>query len=299
MNVYEFVIKEENEERLDKFLTQHIKEISRSKIQQAIKDGLVLVNGRSVKSNYKLKEEDHIRMEYEEEEVLELVSENFPLDILYEDDAILVLNKPSGLVVHPAPGHPKGTLVNRLIAHTSQLSDINGEFRPGIVHRLDKDTSGVLVVAKTNEAHEDLTQQFKLNLPLREYTALVHGQMESPQGTINMPLARDPHNRIKFAVQADGKASVTHFKVEKEFKSLTLLKVQLETGRTHQIRVHLSHLDHPIYGDYFYGSPHKLDDNRYCLHARKIGFRHPITQEWVEFETELPDFFQEILDETL
>lgn len=297
MEIYEFFIKE-NEERLDKFLTQHIKEISRSKIQQAIKDGQVLVNGQPVKANYKLKEEDHIWVEYEEE-VLELVSEDSPLDILYEDDAILVLNKPSGLVVHPAPGHPKGTLVNRLLAHTSHLSDINGEFRPGIVHRLDKDTSGVLVVAKTNDAHEDLAQQFKLNLPLREYTALVHGHMESPQGTINMPLARDPHNRIKFAVQADGKASVTHFKVEKEFKSLTLLKVQLETGRTHQIRVHLSHLNHPIYGDYSYSSPQRLDDDRYCLHARKIGFRHPITQEWVEFESELPNFFQEILDETL
>ena len=234
MEIYEFEVKED-EGRLDKFLTQHINEISRSKIQEAIKNGQVLVNNESVKANYKLKKEDQVWMEYEEE-VLELVSEEIPLDILYEDEALFVLNKPAGLVMHPAPGHPKGTLVNRLLAHTRQLSDINGEFRPGIVHRLDKDTSGVLLVAKTNEAHEDLARQFKENLPLREYTALVHGHMESSQGTIDMPLARDPHNRIKFAVQVGGKASITHFKVEKEFKSLTLLKVRLETGRTHQIR---------------------------------------------------------------
>lgn len=297
MEIYEFTVKEDDE-RLDKFLSRHIPDISRSKIQQAVKDGQVLVNGQAVKANYKLKEDDHVRMEYEEE-VLELVSEEVPLDIIYEDDTVLVLNKPSGLVVHPAPGHPDGTLVNRLLAHTSRLSDINGEFRPGIVHRLDKDTSGILVVAKTNQAHEDLAQQFKLNLPLREYAALVHGHMDSPKGTINMPLGRDPHNRIKFAVQPDGKASVTHFKVEKEFKSLSLLKVQLETGRTHQIRVHLSHIDHPVYGDYLYGSPQKLADDRYCLHAKRIGFRHPVTQEWMEFETELPDFFQKILDESL
>lgn len=297
MEIYEFTVKEDGE-RLDKFLTRHIPEVSRSKIQQAVKEGRVLVDGQSVKANYKLKEDDHIWMEYEEE-VLEILSEEAPLDILYEDDDVLVLNKPSGLVVHPAPGHPDGTLVNRLLAHTSRLSDINGEFRPGIVHRLDKDTSGILVVAKTNEAHEDLAQQFKLHLPLREYAALVHGHMDSPKGTINMPLGRDPHNRIKFAVQPDGKPSVTHFKVEKEFKSLSLLKVQLETGRTHQIRVHLSHIDHPVYGDYVYGSPQKLADGRYCLHANKIGFRHPVSQEWMEFETELPDFFQKILDESL
>lgn len=297
MEIYEFEVKED-EGRLDKFLTQHINEISRSKIQEAIKNGQVLVNNESVKANYKLKKEDQIWMEYAEE-VLELVSEEIPLDILYEDEALFVLNKPAGLVMHPAPGHPKGTLVNRLLAHTRQLSDINGEFRPGIVHRLDKDTSGVLLVAKTNEAHEDLARQFKENLPLREYTALVHGHMESSQGTIDMPLARDPHNRIKFAVQVGGKASITHFKVEKEFKSLTLLKVRLETGRTHQIRVHLSHLKHPVYGDHFYGSPQKLEGDRYCLHAKKVGFYHPVSREWLEFESELPDFFQEILDETL
>ncbi len=288
MSLYHFDISQA-EGRIDKFLAHQIPDFSRSQIQNFIAEGRVRVNDEPVKANYQIEQGDHIQAELIEEEFI-LEAEDKPLNIIYEDKDILLVNKPAGMVVHPAPGHWQGTLVNRLLAHTDHLSDLNGEERPGIVHRLDKDTSGLLIVAKNNSSHQKLAQQFKDRQPLRQYTALVHGQMEAASGTIDMPIGRDPKQRTRYAVVADGKEAISHFELIQAFTSYSLLNIRLETGRTHQIRVHLSHLGHAVVGDQFYGSPLQLEEGgAYALHASKIGFHHPTSGQWMEFELGLAD----------
>lgn len=283
--------------RIDKFLAQELEDFSRSKIQTAIDQGQVLVNGKKVKPNYKLQAGDQIQAHLQQEEELVLQAEDKPLSIIYEDADLLIINKPSQLVVHPGPGHWQGTLVNRLLAYTDRLSDLNGKDRPGIVHRLDKDTSGILIVAKHNQAHQHLAQQFKDRAPLRLYQALVHGHPASKQGTIELPLDRDPSHRTRFAVLAGGKEAISHFKCLQNFKDYSLLQVSLETGRTHQIRVHMSHLGHPVLGDSLYGSHQSLDDKgSLALHAYKVGFIHPSKKEWVEYVAPLPHQLQTLID---
>ena len=225
---------------------------------------------------------------------IDLEPENIPLDIVYEDDDVLVVNKPQGMVVHPAPGHPNHTLVNALMYH-APLSSINGELRPGIVHRIDKDTSGLLMVAKTDRAHRSLTAQLKEKSNLREYVALVHGVIKENEGTIDAPLARSPKDRKKQAVVVGGRHAVTHFRVLKRYQHYTLVACRLETGRTHQIRVHMKYINHPLAGDSLYGPRKTLPGHGQYLHARLLGFEHPVTGEEMVFTASLPDYFEQML----
>lgn len=238
---------------------------------------------------------DVVTITPEKPKKIDLVPENIPLDIVYEDDDVIVVNKPQGMVVHPAPGHPDHTLVNALLYH-SPLSTINGEFRPGIVHRIDKDTSGLLMVAKNDMAHRSLAAQLKAKTNEREYVALVHGVIKEDQGTIDAPLGRSPKDRKKQAVVADGRHAVTHFKVLKRYRHYTLVSCRLETGRTHQIRVHMKYIGHPLAGDPLYGPRKTLPGNGQYLHARLLGFKHPRTGKQLTFTAPLPPYFQEMLD---
>lgn len=281
--------------RIDKQLGHHFKQFSRSQIQRWIEDGHVKVNDQPVKSKYKLAVGDVVTIEPEKPKKIDLVPENIPLDIVYEDDDVIVVNKPQGMVVHPAPGHPDHTLVNALLYH-SPLSTINGEFRPGIVHRIDKDTSGLLMVAKNDMAHRSLAAQLKAKTNEREYVALVHGVINEDQGTIDAPLGRSPKDRKKQAVVADGRHAVTHFKVLKRYQHYTLVSCRLETGRTHQIRVHMKYIGHPLAGDPLYGPRKTLPGNGQYLHARLLGFKHPRTGKQLTFTAPLPSYFQKMLD---
>lgn len=281
--------------RIDKQLGHHFKQFSRSQIQRWIEDGHVKVNDQPVKSKYKLAVGDVVTIEPEKPKKIDLVPENIPLDIVYEDDDVIVVNKPQGMVVHPAPGHPDHTLVNALLYH-SPLSTINGEFRPGIVHRIDKDTSGLLMVAKNDMAHRSLAAQLKAKTNEREYVALVHGVIKEDQGTIDAPLGRSPKDRKKQAVVADGRHAVTHFKVLKRYQHYTLVSCRLETGRTHQIRVHMKYIGHPLAGDPLYGPRKTLPGNGQYLHARLLGFKHPRTGKQLTFTAPLPSYFQKMLD---
>lgn len=281
--------------RIDKQLGHHFKQFSRSQIQRWIEDGHVKVNDQPVKPKYKLAVGDVVTIEPEKPKKINLVPENIPLDIVYEDDDVIVVNKPQGMVVHPAPGHPDHTLVNALLYH-SPLSTINGEFRPGIVHRIDKDTSGLLMVAKNDMAHRSLAAQLKAKTNEREYVALVHGVIKEDQGTIDAPLGRSPKDRKKQAVVADGRHAVTHFKVLKRYQHYTLLSCRLETGRTHQIRVHMKYIGHPLAGDPLYGPRKTLPGNGQYLHARLLGFKHPRTGKQLTFTAPLPSYFQKMLD---
>lgn len=281
--------------RIDKQLGHHFKQFSRSQIQRWIEDGHVKVNDQPVKPKYKLAVGDVVTIEPEKPRKIDLVPENIPLDIVYEDDDVIVVNKPQGMVVHPAPGHPDHTLVNALLYH-SPLSTINGEFRPGIVHRIDKDTSGLLMVAKNDMAHRSLAAQLKAKTNEREYVALVHGVIKEDQGTIDAPLGRSPKDRKKQAVVADGRHAVTHFKVLKRYQHYTLVSCRLETGRTHQIRVHMKYIGHPLAGDPFYGPRKTLPGNGQYLHARLLGFKHPRTGKQLTFTAPLPSYFQKMLD---
>lgn len=281
--------------RIDKQLGHHFKQFSRSQIQRWIEDGHVKVNDQPVKPKYKLAVGDVVTIEPEKPKKIDLVPENIPLDIVYEDDDVIVVNKPQGMVVHPAPGHPDHTLVNALLYH-SPLSTINGEFRPGIVHRIDKDTSGLLMVAKNDMAHRSLAAQLKAKTNEREYVALVHGVIKEDQGTIDAPLGRSPKDRKKQAVVADGRHAVTHFKVLKRYQHYTLVSCRLETGRTHQIRVHMKYIGHPLAGDPFYGPRKTLPGNGQYLHARLLGFKHPRTGKQLTFTAPLPSYFQKMLD---
>ncbi|QAA32043.1 RluA family pseudouridine synthase [Clostridium manihotivorum] len=282
--------------RIDKFLSGKILDRSRSHIQNLIDNDAVLVNGKNIKSNYKLRENDVITMNMPEPEELKVEPENIEIDIVYEDEDIIVVNKKQGMVVHPALGNYNGTLVNALLYHCKDLSGINGVIRPGIVHRIDKDTSGIIVVAKNDLAHSKLTEQFKVHSIKREYYALTEGVFKNDSGLVDQPLARHPQDRIKMAIVKDGRRAVTHYEVLERYKSNTLVKCSLETGRTHQIRVHMAYLGHPLVGDPVYGyKKQKFKLEGQMLHAKTLGFVHPTKNEYVEFNSELPDYFLEVL----
>ena len=285
-------------ERIDKFLSVLLEDSSRNAIQKLIENGKVLVNGAIVNKKYKVSTDDEIKMLPSELKPLDAEPENIPLDIVYEDEHLLVVNKPRGMVVHPAPGNYSGTLVNALLYHCKDsLSVINGILRPGIVHRIDKDTSGLLIVAKTDKAHIGLAEQIKEHSFTREYNAVIVGHLKDRQGTINAPIGRNPKDRKKMCVTTtNSKNAVTHYNTIEDYEGYSHISLKLETGRTHQIRVHMAHLGHAVAGDYVYGNDKKSAYlNGQCLHAIKIGFVHPITQEYLEFTSELPDYFKEFL----
>lgn len=291
----QFRVEENSNERIDKYLTSQLKDFSRSKVQQLISEGLVLVNEEVVKANYKVEAGDAVTVTIPEPEEIDMKSENIPLNIVYEDEDIVVVNKSQGMVVHPGAGNPDGTLVNALLYHIDDLSGINGEIRPGIVHRLDKDTSGILVVAKNDTAHVHLSEQLQERTVKRTYWAIVHNQIPHEHGTIDAPIGRDPHDRQKFTVIKDGKEAITHFKVLEHFNKFTFVEVSLETGRTHQIRVHFNYIQHPVAGDETYGPRKTLKGNGQFLHARALEFIHPTKNEVMRFEAEVPEIFEKNL----
>ena len=285
--------------RLDKFLDDYLEEYTRSRIQKLIEDGDVLINGLSVKPSYKIKLGDEINISVPELKEPEIVAEEIPLDIVYEDEDMLVINKPQGMVVHPASGNYNGTLVNALMAYCGDsLSGINGEKRPGILHRIDKDTSGLLLVAKNDMAHQGLAEQIKEHSLTRAYKALAYGNFKQTEGTINLPIGRHPVDRKKMAVTyRNSREAITHYKVLKTYQGYSLVECRLETGRTHQIRVHLTNMGHSIVGDPIYGSRKcNFSLNGQLLHAWQVGFIHPRTGEYMEFSSELPQHFLDILD---
>lgn len=278
------VSEEQTSERLDKFLSTTEPEWSRTQVQQWVKDGLIEVNGKQVKANYKVQAGDQIKVEIPDPEALDVEAESMDLDIYYEDEDVLVVNKPRGMVVHPAPGHVTGTLVNGLMAHCNDLSGINGVMRPGIVHRIDKDTSGLLMVAKNDMAHESLVNQLVAKTVTRKYTAVVHGIIQHDTGTIDAPIGRDKKDRQSMTVtKENAKQAVTHFDVMERFKDFTVVECRLETGRTHQIRVHMKYIGYPLAGDPKYGPRKTVDFNGQLLHAGVLGFDHPRTGEYMEF----------------
>lgn len=283
--------------RIDKYIADNAEEISRSFAARLCEEGRVTVNGRTADKKHKLKGGEEIEIDIPEPETVEVVAEDIPLDIVYEDEDVIVINKPQGMCVHPAPGNESGTLVNALMYHCGEsLSAINGVIRPGIVHRIDKDTSGLLVAAKNNEAHLHLSDQLKERKALRKYNALVNGNIREDSGTIDKPIARHPNDRKKMAIVHGGREAVTHFNVLERYNCYTLVECILETGRTHQIRVHMASIGHSIVGDKVYGAKKerfKLDGQ--LLHARTIGFVHPKTGETVQFSSELPKYFEDVL----
>lgn len=284
-------------ERIDKALASLQGEWSRTQINNWVTDGIIKVNGAAVKAKYKVKEGDVIEVDVPEPETLEVIAEELDLNIIYEDADVVVVNKPKGMVVHPAPGHTTGTLVNGLMHHCKDLSGINGILRPGIVHRIDKDTSGLLMVAKNDVAHESLVNQLVEKSVTRKYTALVHGHIAHDKGTIDAPIGRDTKDRQKQAVVDNGKHAVTHFQVIERFGDYTLVECRLETGRTHQIRVHMQYIGFPLVGDPKYGPKKTLDFGGQVLHAGILGFIHPATGEYLEFSTPLPEDFEQLLTE--
>ncbi|MBC1564271.1 RluA family pseudouridine synthase [Listeria booriae] len=284
-----------NRERLDKALAELLG-ITRSAVQTLLKDDAILVNGETSKPNYKCQTGDEITYVVREAEEIDVLAEDIPLDIYYEDADVLVVNKPQGMVVHPSAGHTTGTLVNALLFHCKDLSGINGKIRPGIVHRIDKDTSGLLMVAKNDKAHESLAEQLYDKTSDREYIALVHGVIKHQKGTIDAPIGRSKEDRQKMGVINEGKESRTHFEVLERYKGYTLIKCRLETGRTHQIRVHLKYIGHPLAGDPKYGVKNTLVGEGQFLHAAELGFTHPTTGERMHFEAPLPPIFQQALE---
>lgn len=291
-----YVSNETAGQRIDKWLSENIEDLSRSSVQKLLKENNILINSHAVSKNYKLRADDIIDINIPEPEILDVAPQNIPVDIVYEDDDLLVVNKPKGMVVHPAAGNPDGTLVNALLYHCKgRLSSINGVIRPGIVHRIDKNTSGLLIVAKTDKAHTHLAEQIKNHSFTREYMGIVCGRMNDAEGTVDAPIGRHKINRKKMAVtETNSKNAITHYKVLEVFDKYSLLKFVLETGRTHQIRVHMSYIGHPILGDDVYGKAFKGIDGQ-CLHAKKIGFVHPSTGKYMEFDSELPEYFEKIL----
>lgn len=298
MNSYSFIVGiEDVGTRIDKWLISKEIDITRNSLQKLIDDGGVTVNGSPVGKSYKLRNGDSVLIDIPEPKELEVEAQDIPIDIVYEDDELLVVNKPKGMVVHPAPGNPDKTLVNALLFHCEgRLSSINGVIRPGIVHRIDKNTSGLLVVAKTDNAHNFLAQQISEHSFTREYRAVVCGRFGEQSGTVDAPIGRDKRDRKKMCVcMQNSKNAVTHFEVIEQYDKYAYMKFILETGRTHQIRVHCAYIGHPVLGDDVYGKPFKGLEGQ-CLHAKKLGFIHPQTKEYMEFESELPDYFTGVLN---
>lgn len=291
------ILEQQKGDRIDKVISTLDEEWSRTQVQQWIKDGNVLVNGQKIKTNYKCSLNDEIEISIPDPELLDVIPEEMDLEVYFEDKDVLVVNKPSGMVVHPAPGHLTGTLVNGLMAHCKDLSGINGVLRPGIVHRIDKDTSGLLMVAKNDMAHEKLVNQLVEKTVTRKYKAIVHGVIPHDFGTIDAPLGRDTRDRQSMTVVDNGKHAVTHFQVIERFKDFTFVECQLETGRTHQIRVHMKYIGYPLAGDPKYGPKKTLDINGQALHAGVLGFNHPRSNEYIEFEAPLPVEFEEVLEQ--
>lgn len=281
-------------QRLDKALAD-LSPLSRGQANDQIKQGLVLVNGQQKKAKYTVQAGDVICFEPPKEEVLEYQAQNIPLDIIYEDDALAIINKPQGMVVHPSVGHPSGTMVNALMYHIKDLSSINGVVRPGIVHRIDKDTSGLLMVAKTDAAHQALAEELKAKKSLRKYLAIVHGNLPNDRGMIEAPIGRSEKDRKKQAVTAKGKEAVTRFTVLERFGDYSLVELQLETGRTHQIRIHMAYIGHPVAGDPLYGPRKTLSGHGQFLHAKTLGLTHPMTGKEMIFTVEAPEIFQKEL----
>ncbi|MEA1975208.1 MAG: RluA family pseudouridine synthase [Bacillota bacterium] len=291
------VIEEYNNVRIDKALSSLTDKLSRSYIQKLVEEEHIFINGELVTNKKNVvKTDDKIIVEIPPAKDLNIKAEDIELDFVYEDDDIIIVNKKQGMVVHPAPGNWEGTLVNALMYHTDKLSSINGVRRPGIVHRIDKDTSGLLMIAKNDYAHNFLAEQLKEHTTTRKYYAIVHGTITQARGTITTPIARDKKNRLKMAVIAGGKNAVTHFEVIERFSKYTLIELQLETGRTHQIRVHMAYINHQIVGDQVYGrNKEKVKWDGQLLHAKTLGFIHPTTKEYIEFNSELPEHFKTIL----
>ena len=295
----EYIVRQEEKgKRLDTYIPSVDTDITRTSAQRLIEDGNILVNGKNAKVSYKIQENDKISVEIPKPKQIELKAQDIPIEIIYEDSDIIVVNKPKGMVVHPANGNPDGTLVNAIMAICKDsLSGIGGEIRPGIVHRIDKDTSGLLIVAKNDNAHVKMSEQIKNHEVKKTYIALVRGVFKENEATIDMPIGRSTSDRKKMAVNKNGKDAITHIKVLKRFDKYTLLQVNIETGRTHQIRVHLSHIGYPIVGDYTYSNgKNEFDVIGQCLHAQKLEFKHPITQKDMCLEAELPQYFKDILD---
>ena len=288
---------EDSGKRLDAWLAaQPELAMTRSAVQQLLEQGQITRNGKAAKKNDKLQSGDAIRVAVPEPQKLDVLPQDIPLEIVYEDAELLVVNKPKGMVVHPAPGHPDGTLVNALLYHCAgRLSGINGVIRPGIVHRIDRDTSGLLIVAKTDRAHLGLAEQIAAHSFTREYEAVCCGRFKEESGTVHAPIGRDPRDRQKMCVIAtNSKDAITHYTVLTQYERHAHIRCRLETGRTHQIRVHMKQIGHPVYGDAVYGKAEKGVEGQ-CLHAKKIGFVHPVTGEYLEFDSPLPDYFTEIL----
>ena len=295
-NYLEYLVKEEdNTNRIDKFINEIDTELSRTTIKKLIEEGKLLVNESTIKPSYKVKVGDLIQIKEVDFSEKEIVETEMELEIVYEDDDLLVVNKASGLVVHPAPGHYKDTLVNGLMYHMTTLSDLNGDTRPGIVHRIDKDTSGLLMVAKNNKAHTILAEELKKKKTKREYIALVEGVIKNKRGKIDAPIGRNKNNRLKMDITSSGKPAVTYFEVLETFEKMSLIKCVLETGRTHQIRVHMAYIKHPVVGDFIYGSS-KVNEFGQYLHAKTLGFTHPTTRKFMQFDSELPKEFNDLLN---
>ena len=299
MEQREFVVEQETAgQRIDRFLSGEDTGLSRSALQALVADGHVLCNGRQVAKSLKLKAGDTILLEIPDAKPIEAVPQDIPLEIVYEDEHLLVVNKPKGMVVHPAPGNPDGTMVNALLWHCAgRLSGIGGAIRPGIVHRIDKDTSGLLVVAKTDAAHQALTEQMSVHSIHRVYHAVVYGNLKEDTGFVEAPIGRDPKDRKKMAVtQQNSKYAYTGWQVLERFGNFTYIACKLKTGRTHQIRVHMASIGHPLAGDAVYGPKNCIRSlNGQCLHAKELGFVHPATGEWMQFDSSLPDWFQDYL----
>lgn len=292
------IVPEMEDERIDKCICNYMNSLSRSYIQKIIKDGNVFVNDLPVKSNYKVKVDDKVRFIIPDNVEPDIPAQNIPLDIIYEDKDVLIVNKPKNMVVHPAPGHYEGTIVNAVMYHCKDaLSGINGVMRPGIVHRIDKDTTGSLIICKNDEAHNQIAAQLKEHSINRKYRAIVFGRVSQDEGVIDAPIGRHPTDRKKMAINhKNGKHAVTHYRVLERFDKFTYIECKLETGRTHQIRVHMTSIGHPLLGDEVYSSaksPYKV--NGQTLHAMTLGFVHPSTKEYMEFEAPLPEYFEDIL----
>ena len=297
MDEFSLSIEDSSDEgiRIDKFLAMSLPDKSRSYYQKAIDNGFVLVNGLTVKSKYQTKLGDEITISIEPVKEIDIVPEDIPIEILYEDEDVIVVNKPKGMVVHPAPGHYSGTLVNALMFHCKDsLSGINGEIRPGIVHRIDMNTTGSLLVCKNDKAHNDIAAQIKVHSVNRIYKGIVAGNFKEESGTINAPIGRNPKDRKKMAVVPDGREAITHFTVLEQFKGYSFVQFKLETGRTHQIRVHMAHIGHPLLGDDVYGKAVKNLEGQ-TLHAQTLGFIQPTTKQYVEVNAPLPDYFEKLL----